>query len=157
MSSGTVVRALLVLSVVAVHALLVIGIVTTMDVLRTGLDAAHGRGVHGTVHVDERLCKNSGNCTLVGTFTSDDGTVRTPYQRWQDSADDSVHVGDELPGLVVGESDGVYRAAGSRAWVVGAFGLALLAAIELVWLWFFPVRRLLDRPPLRDTRGAHAA
>ncbi|MGV9305870.1 hypothetical protein ACWDLG_21040 [Nonomuraea sp. NPDC003727] len=110
--------------------------------------AARADGLPGTFTAQRLYCvQHPGHesCSWIGTFRSDDGTVRRAEVAMYDSDRESHRAGTETRAIDVGRPNRVYGPGGSGEWMFTALlllgGLAILAHLYVRPL----VRRLSPR------------
>ncbi len=98
--------------------------------------AAHGGGVHGTLHVESSECAGRGPCQPIGTFTADDGAFVLQDVRMTVASLRTPRVGSDVRVTYQGGRDPqvVYRADSPRDWIflTAVLGFAVLCALWCV-------------------------
>lgn len=117
--------------------LCILGVVTCSIALPSTLAASRNQGISGTFTAEHESCSRQG-CDWLGTFESDDGTLRITYGGF--NSQEIKHSGDKVRAQKVGAS--VFRM-NSQAWVVMVIGIVgcLTYAVWFVWA----LRRRLSR------------
>ncbi|GAA2392434.1 hypothetical protein GCM10010404_57110 [Nonomuraea africana] len=113
--------------------------------------AARADGFPGTFTAERLYCvQHPGHesCSWIGTFRSDDGTVRRAEVAMHDSGRESYRAGTETRAIDVGRPNRVYGPEGSQEWMFTA--LLLLGGVAiLAYLYVPPLMRLVSPHAVR--------
>ncbi|MEU7898710.1 hypothetical protein AB0B45_38365 [Nonomuraea sp. NPDC049152] len=113
--------------------------------------AARADGVAGTFTAERLYCvQHPGHesCSWIGTFRSDDATVRRAEVAMYDSGRESHRAGTETRAIDVGRPNRVYGPQGSGEWMFTALLLVGGVAI-LAYLYVPPLMRLVSPRAVR--------
>lgn len=120
---------------VVMFVLCILGVIICLIALPSTIAASRNEGIPGTFTADERFCSRTG-CDWLGTFKSDDGTIRITYGGF--NSQDVKRSGDKVRAQKVGAS--VFKM-NSQAWALMVIGVVGCLTYVVWFVWALRRRR----------------